>query len=92
MNKLAYEINGKVEYLPMWYSLKSDEEIEAAKQIVIESAKNPKPQSDQEPIIIDEVKIKKMLKSDGFTKNQIEEIIAKFYCGYTLDSAMQSVF
>lgn len=91
MNKLAYEINGEVKYLPQWCLLMSDEQIEKSKKTLINEAKNLKPKYESKPIVVDEPKIKKMLKSDGFTKSQIEEIIAMLYCGYTMDNAIQSV-
>lgn len=89
-NKLAYEVNGKIEYLPAWYSLKSDKEIEETKRLLIEEAKKPAIHHEPETTVIDEVNIRKQLKAE-FTKSQIDEIIEKLYCGYTLDSAMQSV-
>ena len=90
MNKLAYEIDGKIEYLPVWYSLRSDEEIEEAKRIVIEAAKNPI-KYDNSKIEIDEVEIRKQLRSE-FNEDQIDEIIRMLYDGRTLDSAMQSIY
>lgn len=90
MNKLAYEIDGKIEYLPVWYSLRSDEEIEEAKRIVIEAAKNPI-KYDNSKIEIDEVEIRKQLRSE-FNEDQIDEIIRMLYDGRTLDSAMQSMY
>lgn len=33
----------------------------------------------------------RQLKEEGFTKEEIEEIIARVTCGQTLDSAMQTI-
>lgn len=36
-------------------------------------------------------KVYRDLKAEGYTTKQIQEIMARVYCGQTLDSAMQSV-
>lgn len=45
---------------------------------------------EDEPVI-DDKKLWKELRRAGYTVEQTEEIIARVYCGQTLDSAMQSV-
>ena len=102
MKDLSFNVNGETLYLPTWYQLRSDEEIQEAKLTIIEEMilAQSRPADVQ---VIDEydIELDKMtemeehilreLKKEGFTKDQIEEIFARYYAGETLDSAMQSV-
>ena len=92
MNKLAYMKNGKVHQLPQWYLLRSDEEIEEAKRILIAE---PEPEvTDYSPIVIEnERAIRRELSEDfGFSAIEIEEIIESMYCGRSFEASVQRQF
>jgi len=84
--KLRYEKDGKVEYLPTWYLTKSDQEIEEAKQAMIRYKHVDR---ESAPIEFDEQQLYDDLKADGFNKADALEIIAMVASGMTVDSAIQ---
>lgn len=99
---LSFKVNGETFYLPLWYQLRSDEEIEEAKLVLIEEMIRSESEQSVDPVVDEydadldnmtemEEHIFKGLKEEGYTKNQIEEIFARYYSGQTLDAAMQSV-
>lgn len=96
--ELGFTFDGQVYYLPQWYKFRSDREIELAKQIIIDDllaeAANATPAKDKYDKEIEnqeemEAYISKQLKEEGYTKKQIEQILADYYSGRTLDSAIQ---
>lgn len=102
MKDLSFKYNGETFYLPTWYQLESEEEIEGAKAALIaemirsDSAEPTEFVEDEYDAELDrmtemEEYIWNQLKAEGYTSDQIEEILARYYSGQTLDSAMQSV-
>lgn len=86
-DRLKFMKDGQEQYLPTWFMHRSDKEVEEAKQKLINAPK--KSYDEYEPIEIDEVKIRRDLRKEGFSSDDIEEIIAMIYNGMTVDSAIQ---
>lgn len=86
-DRLRFVKNGQEQYLPTWFMYKSDEEVEEAKQKLINAP--DRTYNSYEPIEIDEDKIRRELKKEGFSSADIDEIIAMIYNGMTVDSAIQ---
>ena len=87
-DRLAFEKDGETWHLPTWYADRSDDEIESLKQTVI----NAKPRTydaDTLAVDIDESKVRSDLRAEGFSRSEIDEIIAMVYNGMTMDSAIQ---
>lgn len=85
-DRLAFVKDGRTQYLPTWFKDKSDAELDELKQRVI----NSKPSSSEDVSIeIDEPQLRKDLRKEGFTRADIDEIIAMVYNGHTIDSAIQ---
>ena len=79
---------GEVDYLPTWYIDRSDEEVEKAKQILINAPEGQYTEF-HEIKIPNEAKLRRDLKEEGFIKPEIEEIIEYIYSGGTVDAAIQ---
>jgi len=102
MKDLSFKVNGETFYLPTWYQDEPEEKIEELKLSLIEEMILTQAEPASE-VAVDgydeelakavemEEHILRELKKESFTKNQIEEIFARYYAGETLDSAMQSV-
>jgi len=95
---LSYVVDGETLYLPTWYVYRSDKEIEETKKFLIEQSARTNPVAviddyDKEIEKQEEMEahIVRELKKDGFNRKQIDEILARYYSGQTLDSAMQSI-
>ena len=88
-DRLKFEIDGQEEWLPAWFAEASDEEIERAKKATTEARLRRKeyvPEySDDEYV---ELNIND-LKAEGFSKSEIDEIVAMIENGHTVDSAIQ---
>ena len=69
--------NGEEGMLPTWYLLGTEEELEAAKEVVINA--EPAVYEDEELVIDD----------SEFTEEELAEIEAMIACGHTFDSACQ---
>lgn len=89
-DRLRYELDGQGQWLPTWFADASDEEIDSLKQMIIEDHNNRKdasPEYDDEDDFI-ELDLKD-LRAEGFSKSDIDEIIAMIENGHTVDSAIQ---
>ena len=90
-DRLAFEKDGETWHLPTWYADRSDEEIESLKRIVIDA--KPRTYDATTPAVdIDESKVRRDLRAEGFSRQEIDEIIAMVYNGMTMDSAIQRQF
>lgn len=69
--------DGEEGMMPMWYLLRTKEELEAAKKIVINA----------EPIAFEESEF--VIENREFTRSEFAEIEAMIACGYTFDAACQ---
>lgn len=98
MKDLSCVIDGETLYLPTWYLYRSDKEIEETKRFLIEQSAHTNPVTVVDDYDVDikkqeeiEAHIVRQLKKKGFTRKQVDEILARYYSGQTLDSAMQSI-
>lgn len=78
--------------LPEWCKFWSDEEINAAAKAVYEDNHSESIEEIESEIEINCDQIIEELRDDGFTKSQIEEIVAYVECGYTINAAIQRIF
>lgn len=88
---LSYEYEGKTYHLPAWCVDWSDEDIEKAKEISINALKNPKKQMHPSTEYSRE-EIRQMwrdLLKEGFSKDEVSEIVDDVLDGRSLDSAIQ---
>lgn len=87
-DRLAFYKNGEIWHLPTWFADKSDDEIERLKQTVIDA--EPHSYDSTIPAVdIDESKVRRDLRAEGFSRPEIDEIIAMVYNGMTMDGAIQ---
>ena len=90
-DRLAFDKDGETWYLPTWYADSSDDEIESLKQTLIDA--KPRTHDTTTPSVdIDESKVRRDLRAEGFSRPEIDEIIAMVYNGMTMDSAIQRQF
>lgn len=96
MTKYEVQYGNEIITLPEWCKLWSDEELEEAKAHLYEEGQR-KMTTDSKSVDVvpqpepyeDEVK---MLKAEGFSESEIEEIIFSVENGRTFDEAIQRLF